>query len=171
MERKAEPEDSQWARLREAQLQTLEVENTGMAVTIDLGEADDIHPKNKQDVGKRLSLIALENVYKPKQKVVFSGPVYQSYEVDGNKIRIRFTHTETGLKIGEGKKLEGFAIAGVDRQFYWADAVIKGNDIIVTSPKVTSPVAVRYAWADNPACNLRNGVGLPASPFRTDDWE
>ncbi|MDR0798976.1 MAG: 9-O-acetylesterase [Dysgonamonadaceae bacterium] len=171
MERKAEPEDSQWARLREAQLQTLEVENTGMAVAIDLGEADDIHPKNKQDVGKRLSLIALENVYKPKQKVVFSGPVYQSYEVDGNKIRIRFTHTETGLKIGEGKKLEGFAIAGADRQFYWADAVVKGNDIIVTSPKVTSPVAVRYAWADNPACNLRNGAGLPASPFRTDDWE
>jgi sialate O-acetylesterase len=169
MERKAEPQESEWAKLREAQLQTLNLENTGMAVAIDIGDATDIHPKNKQEVGRRLALAAEANTYG--QKIVYSGPVYQGYEIEGDKIRIRFQHAESGLKTGDGKTLTGFAIAGPDHHFHWAAAVIEGNDVIVSSPEVKFPVAVRYAWADNPACNLYNKTDLPASPFRTDDWQ
>lgn len=168
MERKDEPQESHWAALREAQLQTLRLENTGMAVAIDVGEADDVHPKNKQEVGRRLALNALAKTYG--KNIEYSGPVYQSYQLERNKIRIHFSHTTKGLKTTENYPVKGFAIAGPDHKFYWADAVIDGNDVIVSSPDVEFPVAVRYAWADNPDCNLYNSDNLPASPFRTDDW-
>jgi sialate O-acetylesterase len=154
-----------WPALREAQLQTLALENTGMAVIIDIGEAKDIHPKNKQDVGLRLALAARANTYK--ENIAFSGPIYQSHTIEGNTIRLKFSHTNQGLKTKDNAPLTGFAIAGPDHSYYWADAVIDGNELVVSSPKVKFPIAVRYAWADNPVCNLYNGAGLPASPFRT----
>ena len=164
---KPEPVDDSWAELREAQLMTLSLPNTGMAVTIDIGEANDIHPKNKQDVGKRLALNALNKVYN--KNVKYSGPMYKSMSIDGNKIRLKFEHTADGL-VAKGEKLTGFAIAGSDQKYVWAEAKIEGKNIIVSSPQITSPVAVRYAWATNPICNLYNSEGLPASPFRTEDW-
>jgi sialate O-acetylesterase len=165
---KGEPSESAWAELREAQLMTLALPNTGMAVIIDIGEANDIHPKNKQDVGKRLALWALAKTYG--KKLVHSGPIYKSMEVGGNKVILHFEHVGGGLVAGGGEPLKGFAIAGADRQFVWADARIDGDTVAVNSDKVAEPVAVRYAWADNPVCNLYNKEGLPASPFRTDDW-
>jgi sialate O-acetylesterase len=167
-DQKPEPGDSEWAELREAQLQTLHLDNTGMAVTIDIGEAKDIHPKNKQDVGLRLALNARAKTYN--EKIPYSGPVYESYKIAGDKIHIRFSHAE-GLKTNGGSEVKGFAVAGSDHVFHWADAVIKGNEVIVGSPEVKFPVAVRYAWADNPVCNLFNRADLPASPFRTDCWK
>jgi sialate O-acetylesterase len=166
-ERKVEPGDSDWAELREAQQMTLSLPNTGMAVIIDAGEADDIHPRDKQTVGKRLALIAGARDYG--QDFEYSGPVYSSMAVEGNHIRLNFDHADSGLVAKDGP-LTGFAVAGEDRKFYWADAAIEGKTIVVKSDKVATPVAVRYAWADNPACNLYNGADLPASPFRTDDW-
>jgi len=164
-----QPAEAAWAELREAQFQTLlHLENTGMAVTIDIGEAKDIHPKNKQEVGRRLALIARANTYN--ENITFSGPVYDSYRIEGNCIRITFKHAEMGLKTKNGEPLKGFAIAGSDHKFHWAEAVIRGNDIVVSCKDIENPVAVRYAWASNPVCNLINGAGLPASPFRTDDW-
>ncbi len=163
-----EPGDSDWAELREAQTMALSLKNTGMAVAIDIGEAKDIHPRNKQDVGKRLALNALAKDYK--KRVVWSGPLYKSMRVQGDKIALRFTHAHGGLTAADGKALTGFAIAGEDRKFVWAEAEIKGKTVIVSSPNVSNPVAVRYAWAHNPVCNLANGKGLPASPFRTDQW-
>jgi len=165
---KAEPADSAWAELREAQLMTLALPNTGMAVIIDIGEADDIHPKNKQDVGKRLALWALARSYG--KELVYSGPIYKSMEIDGEKIILHFDHVGGGLVAGPDEPLKGFAIAGADRKFVWADAKIDGDSVVVSSDEVSTPVAVRYAWADNPVCNLYNKEGLPASPFRTDDW-
>jgi sialate O-acetylesterase len=164
----ATPGESDWAELREAQLMTLSLPNTGMAVTIDIGNADDIHPKDKQDVGKRLALNALATVYG--QDIEYSGPIYKSMSIEDGKIRLTFDHVGSGLVAGGGDKLTGFAIAGEDKQFVWADAVIDGNTIVVSSPQVPSPVAVRYGWASDPTCNLYNQEGLPASPFRTDDW-
>lgn len=165
-----EPVESTWAELREAQTFTSEnLNNTGMAVTIDIGEAFDIHPKNKLDVGKRLALAARAKTYN--EKIPYSGPIYSDYKTEGNKIRIHFLHTDGGLKTKEGELVKGFTITGVDHKFYWADAVIDGNSIVVFSPQVDFPIAVRYAWADNPVCNLYNGIDLPASPFRTDDWQ
>ena len=169
MKQDTEPQESGWAELREAQLRTLHLKNTGMAVTIDIGDADDVHPKNKQEVGKRLAYIAEANTYHL-PIVSFSGPIYESYIIEGNKIRIKFNHIENGLKTNDGKALTGFAIAGLDHQFRWATAVIDGNDVIVSSPDIEFPVAVRYGWGNNPDCNLYNGVNLPAAPFRTDDW-
>ncbi|MDD3036547.1 sialate O-acetylesterase [Bacteroides sp.] len=163
-----EPVESIWAELREAQTRTLKLENTGMAVTIDIGDANDIHPKNKQEVGRRLALAARAQTYG--EKISYSGPMYDTYQIEENTIRIYFKHADKGLKTSNGEKVKGFAIAGVDHKFHWADAVIKGNTIVVSSPEVILPIAVRYAWADNPVCNLYNGVDLPASPFRTDDW-
>jgi sialate O-acetylesterase len=171
---KPDPCDSAWAELREAQSMTLRLPNTGMAVIIDIGEADDIHPKNKQDVGKRLALWALAKTHG--KKLVYSGPIYESMRVAGSKIVLSFEHVGGGLVAGCGERasagepLKGFAIAGEDRKFVWADAIIEGDTIVVSSDKVAEPVAVRYAWADNPVCNLYNKEGLPASPFRTDDW-
>ena len=170
MKLQTEPVESSWAELREAQSLTAKnLKNTGIAVAIDIGEADDIHPRNKQDVGKRLALAARAQTYG--EKIAYSGPVYKTYKIEGKSIRISFEHAEGGLQTKNGKKLQGFTIAGADHKFYWADAVIDGNEIVVSSPKIEFPVAVRYAWADNPVCNLYNGAGLPASPFRTDSWK
>jgi sialate O-acetylesterase len=169
MQRAPEPGDSDWAELREAQLQTLSVPHTGLGVTIDIGEANDIHPKNKQDVGHRLALIAEATTYG--KDVEYSGPSYASMHAEGSAIRLRFTHAGGGLVAKRGDKLEGFAIAGKDRKFHWAEAKIDGDSVVVRSDQVADPVAVRYAWANNPATNLYNKAGLPASPFRTDDWE
>ena len=166
-ERKPEPEPSDWAELREAQTMTLSLKNTGMAVIIDIGDEKDIHPKNKQDVGKRLALNALNQVHG--QDVPCSGPMYAGMKIQGNRAVLRFKHTDGGL-VAKGGALTGFAIAGSDQQFVWADATIQGDTVVVSSDKVAEPVAVRYAWADNPECNLYNGADLPASPFRTDDW-
>ena len=164
-----EPVDARWAELREAQMMTTNLENTGIICLTDIGDANDIHPKNKQEVGRRLALVARAKTYG--EPVVYSGPVYKGYRIEGNTIRISFSHTDGGLKTNDGyAKIKGFAIAGLDHKFHWADARIDGNDIIVSSPNVTFPIAVRYAWADNPYCNLCNGEGLPAFPFRTDDW-
>jgi len=163
-----EPEDSQWAELREAQLQTLNLNNTGMAVIIDIGDDIDIHPKDKQGVGNRLALAARAKTYG--QNIAYSGPIYKSYTIENNQIRIKFDHTNGGLKTKDSQPVKGFAIAGPDHKFYWADAKIEGNEIVVSSPKVLFPVAVRYAWSNNPVCNLYNGANLPASPFRTDDY-
>jgi sialate O-acetylesterase len=171
------PSEGGWAFIREAQLQTLSLPNTGMAVAIDLADADnpgDIHPKNKQDVGRRLSLWALASVYG--QKLEFSGPLYDSIQVEGNQIRIKFTHTQGGLVVRPGTQdpapatLKGFAICGADEKWVWADAKIEGDSVVVSSPEVAAPVAVRYSWAMNPIGNLGNGAGLPASPFRSDTF-
>jgi sialate O-acetylesterase len=170
MESKPEPSESDWARLREAQLKTLSVANTAMVVAIDLGEWNDIHPLNKKDVGARLALAAQNIAYNQKQ-VIYSGPIFKSMKIDGNKIILTFDHIGTGLNSKEADHLVGFAIAGDNRKFAWANAKIEGNTIVVWSDTLTNPVAVRYAWADNPAgANLYNSAGLPASPFRTEDW-
>jgi len=161
-------ETSGWVIVQEEMLKSLALENTGMAITIDVGEANDIHPKNKQDVGKRLALWALGTTYdKP---IVYSGPIYEGMSTKDDQIIVRFKHTGDGLA-ARGEKLKGFAIAGEDKQFVFADAKIVGDMVVVSSSEVKDPVAVRYAWASNPDCNLYNSAGLPASPFRTDTWE
>ncbi|WP_133576759.1 sialate O-acetylesterase [Pedobacter metabolipauper] len=163
------PGPSAWAELRDAQLKTLSLPNTGMAVAIDIGDAVDIHPKNKQEVGRRLALIALAKDYGI--KTAYSGPQFQTQQTEGSAIKLTFKFAEGGLKAKDGTELKGFTIAGADQKFYTAKATIKGNQVIVSSTEVTGPVAVRYAWADNPVCNLVNGADLPASPFRTDSWK
>ena len=168
MEAQTGAEESEWAELREAQLQTLNLENTGMAVLIDVGEAFDIHPKNKVEVGRRLALNALACTYG--QNIPYSGPIYDGYCLEGNQIRISFTHTDGGLNAAGSDVLEGFYVAGPDHVFHKAEACIEGDTVVVSSENVPFPVAVRYAWANNPVCNLYNGAGLPASPFRTDAW-
>jgi sialate O-acetylesterase len=162
-----QPAESEWAELREAQFKTLSLPNTGMAVAIDIGDAVDIHPKNKQEVGRRLALIALAKTYG--QKMSYSGPLYQSYKAEGNKIKVTFKNVDGGLKPKGSTKVAGFEIAGADKKFHWAEASIAGNEIVVSSNEVPNPVAVRYSWADNPNGNLYNVAGLPASPFRTDN--
>jgi sialate O-acetylesterase len=179
-----------WAELREAQAKTRSVPNTGMAVLIDTGESEDIHPQSKQVAGERLALIALAKTYG--RKVMHSGPVYTSMKIEGSAIRLGFDHLGGGLVAKEvpatydvmrkaGKtaplvrnspqsQLEGFAICGADKQWVWADAKIEGDTMLVSSKQVPSPIAVRYGWADNPTCNLYNAADLPASPFRTDDF-
>jgi len=167
LEVKKEPVDSAWAELREAQyLTTRALPNVGIALAIDIGDAADIHPRNKQDVGRRLALNALASAYG--KDIEFSGPVYKAKEIKGNMIRVTFDHLGGGLVAKGGEKLEGFAIAGDDGHYVWADAVIDGDAIVVSSPKVEKPANVRYAWADNPIANLYNQTGLPAVPFRTD---
>ncbi|MCP4260734.1 MAG: sialate O-acetylesterase, partial [Planctomycetes bacterium] len=168
MEIKPEPVDSAWAELREAQLMTLDLPNTGMAVIIDIGEAKDIHPKNKQDVGKRLALWPLTKNYG--KNLVYSGPLFKRMNIEDNKAILSFDHVGGGLIARGGGPLKGFAVAGADRKFVWTDAKIDGNKIVVSNNEVSVPVAVRYAWADNPVCNFYNEEGLPASPFRTDSW-
>lgn len=162
-----QPEMSNWAELREAQTMTLEIPRTGMAVAIDIGEADNIHPKNKQEVGRRLGLIAEASVYYRDQE--FSGPLFSGAQIEDGKVRLSFRNSQ-GMKAADGGKLKGFSIAGADKKFVWADAEIEGDHIIVSSPAVPEPAAARYAWADDPECNLVNETGLPASPFRTDEW-
>lgn len=165
-----QPTDTGWARLREAQNKTLAVENTAQAVIIDIGETNDIHPRNKQDVGYRLSLGARHLAYN--ETLNYRGPVYQTMKVDSNKIRLVFdTNKVPMVARGEDETLKEFAIAGADQKFYWAKAKIEGNQIIVWSDKVPNPVAVRYAWSNNPIdANLYSQDGIPASPFRTDGW-
>ncbi|MDW7690356.1 sialate O-acetylesterase [Flammeovirgaceae bacterium SG7u.111] len=166
------PEENSWAELREAQLKTLELPKTGMAVTIDIGDATNIHPKNKQEVGRRLGLAALSQAYGEKD-VVSSGPLYDSAWVEGNKMKIRFTETGSGLaSTDKYGYLKSFSIAGENREFSWAKAEItSANELVVFNDSISKPMAVRYAWAINPAeANLINKEGLPASPFRTDDW-
>lgn len=160
---------SKWAELREAQHQTLSLPNTGQAVTIDIGETDDIHPRNKQDVGKRLAAIALHDSYG--QNVVYSGPVYKRLAIKGTEATIHFDHVHSGLTTKGSSTLVGFEIAGADEQFYPAEAHIAGETIVLSSPSVAKPKAVRYAWADDPGkSNLFNNDGFPAAPFRTDKW-
>lgn len=163
-----DPDESAWAELREAQTMTwLNDPNNGMATIIDIGEADDIHPRNKQDVGKRLALWALANSYG--KEMEYSGPVYQSMSKKDNQVTLTFSHVGSGLKV-KGNELKGFAIAGEDKNFVWAKAKVEGDQVIVWSDEIKSPVAVRYAWGNNPICNLYNVEMLPAVPFRTDDW-
>jgi sialate O-acetylesterase len=162
------PSESSWAVLRESQLKTLSVPNTGMAITIDLGEWNDIHPDNKKDVGDRLGLLA-ENIVYGEKNIVSSGPLFQSAVVNGNKITINFSNTGSGLISNDGEELRQFAIAGADKKFVWAKTKIEGTTVIVWDESVATPMYVRYAWADNPdGANLYNKEGLPASPFRTD---
>jgi sialate O-acetylesterase len=168
MEMQYSPSESSWAELRDAQLKSLSVTKTGMAVTIDAGEWNDIHPLDKKDVGERLALLAEKLAYNDPD-VVASGPIYQSDTIKGNKIVITFGSIGSGLMVKGGGELEQFAIAGSDKKFVWAKAVIEGPKVIVSSDDVTAPKYVRYAWADNPdGANLYNKEGLPASPFRTD---
>jgi sialate O-acetylesterase len=163
------PFESEWAELRESQTLVLSQPRTGMACIIDIGDGNNIHPANKQEVGRRLALLAGKKVYG--QNVVASGPVYKSCVVKRNNMIISFTYTGSGLTTRDNALLKGFAIAGKDKKFYWASARIEGNKVIVSSDKVDAPVAVRYAWADNPVCNFINKEGLPAVPFRTDTWK
>jgi sialate O-acetylesterase len=189
-EKKAQPGESDWAELREAQLKALSIPNTEMVVLIDTGEVKDIHPQSKDIAGDRLARIALAKVYG--QTIPYSGPVYDSMKVEEDKIRLSFKHHDGGLVAKEvpatydvmrksGKtaplvrnsphsQLEGFAICGADKLWVWAEAKIDGDTVLVSSRQVPAPIAVRYGWADNPTCNLYNQAGLPASPFRTDDF-
>ncbi|MDO5567464.1 MAG: sialate O-acetylesterase, partial [Planctomycetia bacterium] len=166
---KDQPSESAWAELRESQTRSLACRNSGEAVTIDIGEAEDIHPKNKQDVGLRLAAIALAKDYG--KNVPWSGPRLHDMKVDGDKAIVSFDFVGTGL-VAKGAKpdegVKGFALAGPDQKFYWAKATIKDNTVVVSCPEVKRPWAVRYAWADNPVCNLYNKEGFPACPFRTD---
>lgn len=168
---KARPQDSidsEWAELREAQLFTMRsVRNTGMAVAIDIGDPADIHPRNKLDVGLRLARWALADTYGLKAEK--SGPLYESHSVEGGRVRLRFKHAG-GLKTRDGAAPAGFHVAGADRRFVPAEARVEGGEVVVWSRDVPAPVAVRYAWADNPPASLYNSEDLPASPFRTDDW-
>lgn len=167
----SEPVESTWAELREAQSMTLKNSpNTGMAVIIDIGDADDIHPKNKQDVGKRLAMAALKQVY---GKEVYTSPQFESMKIDKNVVRLKFNETGKGLVVNDNYGyVKGFAIAGTDKKFYWAKAHISANDTVeLICDKVPAPVAVRYGWANNPDdVNLYNSEGMPVDPFRTDVW-
>jgi len=161
-------EHTGWVMVREGMLKTLDLDNTGMAITIDVGEEKDIHPKDKQAVGQRLGLWGLATVYE--KDLVYSGPICKASEAQGNKMILAFDHVGDGLKTSDEEAVKGFAIAGRDKKFVWAEAEIDGNQVIVSAKEVKKPVAVRYAWANNPSVNLVNSAGLPASPFRTDDW-
>jgi sialate O-acetylesterase len=163
-----EPGESAWAELREAQLLTmLTVPNTATAVITDVGEENDIHPKKKKPVGDRLALAARALAYG--EKIEYSGPIFKAMKVEGGKVILSFDHLGGGL-VAKGDKLTGFTIAGEDRKFVNADAAIEGDTVVVSSPEVSRPAAVRFGWANFPLGNLWNRAGLPASPFRTDDF-
>jgi sialate O-acetylesterase len=174
------PSEGIWPWIREAQLKTLSLKNTGMAVTSDIGDPNDIHPKDKYDVGMRLALTAFRVAYG--KDTVFSGPIYDSMTINGNSIKLKFKNcgtglilstppwTPTGIPAMRAKELKGFAIAGADMKFVWAKAVIEDNVVVVNNEQIKNPIAVRYNWADNPNGNLYNNEGLPASSFRTDTW-
>ncbi|MGD0349557.1 MAG: sialate O-acetylesterase [Verrucomicrobiota bacterium] len=162
------PGDDAWAELREAQALTARnVKNSGLAVTVDTGDPDNIHPMDKKIVGDRLASCALAKEYG--EKIPYAGPTFKSAEHIPGALKLRFNHTDGGLA-AKGEKLEEFSIAGKDRRWHWADARIEGDAVIVSSPQVPEPVAARYAWQANPLATLYNGAGLPAVPFRTDDW-
>jgi sialate O-acetylesterase len=162
-------EGRDWPTIREAMLKTLALPKTGMGVNIDIGEEKNIHPANKQEVGRRLSLWALGAVY-GRTVASTAGPLPAGSEVRGSEIVLTFSHADNGL-VAKGGELKGFAVAGEDRQWKPAHARIEGAAVVVSSPEVAKPAAARYAWENFPACNLYNGAGLPASPFRTDDWK
>jgi sialate O-acetylesterase len=168
----AVPVNSDWAELREAQTMTLSLPRTGEAVIIDIGEATDIHPRNKQDVGRRLALNAMHDTY-GRTDLVWSGPRFASMAVEGSSAVIGFETFGSTLAVrNKYGYVEGFAVAGADRVFHWAQArVTADGKVVVSSDKVTRPVAVRYAWSNNPEANLFNAEGIPAAPFRTDDWQ
>ena len=190
MAKKSQPEESSWAELREAQSSALKLPNTGQAVLIDIGESGDVHPLNKKDAGERLARIALARDYQKPQ--CSSGPVWEAQKIESGKVilrfksgtddliaqplpetyRVRMAGKETAplVRNRPASQLEGFAICGVDRKWVWADAKIEGRSVVVCSDQVPQPLFVRYAWANNPTCNLYNRAGLPASPFRTDDF-
>ncbi len=157
-----------WPLVREFMLKSLSVPKTGMAITMDIGDPKDIHPKNKQDVGKRLALWALGAVYGEKVPAI-SGPLPVGHKIRGNEVLLSFKRANGGL-CAKGGALKGFVIAGADKQWKPATARIEGGKVVVASAEVRKPVAVRYAWSDNPDCNLFNRAGPPASPFRTDRW-
>jgi len=162
------PVDSAWAELREAQLlATKTLPKVGMAVITDVGEKDDIHPKKKEPVGARLALTARGIAYG--EKIVYSGPVYKSKSLKKGQVILSFDHADGGLE-SRGGPLKGFAICGPDKKFVWADAEIRGDKVIVSSSQVTDPIEVRYGWVDFPVVNLWSKAGLPATPFRTDDF-
>ena len=162
------PTESQWAVLREGQMKALSTPNTAMTIAIDLGEWNDVHPDRKKDVSDRIALAARNIIYQEKN-IEYSGPLFENAIIENNKITISFTHTGTGLTSNDGEALNYFAIAGSDKKFVWAKAVIMDNKVIVSSPLVPNPKYVRYAWSDNPdGANLYNKEGLPAAPFRTD---
>ena len=162
------PKFTGWREARESMLKALEVPNSGMAVMVDTGDPDKIHPNNKKETGRRLSLWALAKVYR--HDIPYSGPLPAGHTVRGAEIEVSFKHTDGGLAAQGGEPLKGFLIAGENRVWHPASARIVGDKVVVSSPDVKSPKAVRYAWEDVPDCNLFNGAGLPASPFRTDDW-
>jgi sialate O-acetylesterase len=165
---KPQPGESEWAELREAQaLATKALAKVGMAVITDVGEEKDIHPKKKEPVGARLALAARKMAYD--EKIVYSGPTYKRLKIDGDKAVVHFANVGSGLVAREGG-LKGFALCGEDKKWVWAKAEIAGDSVVVRSPEVTKPVAVRFGWADYPVVNLWNKEGLPASPFRTDDF-
>ncbi|MGI4886932.1 MAG: sialate O-acetylesterase [Janthinobacterium lividum] len=164
-----QPAESAWAELREAQAGALKLPRTGMATAIDIGNPADIHPHNKQEVGRRLALAARHVAYADNQ-LTYSGPTYASLAAAGPAVRLKFTSAGTGLQAKGGAPLQGFAVAGADHKFYWATAQLVGNEVVVQSAQVPAPVAVRYDWADSPTGNLYNKEGLPAVPFRTDTW-
>ncbi len=165
---KSEPGESDWAELREAQLMSLAVPQTGLAISIDLGEADDVHPKDKTEIGNRLAAWALGTTYG--RDLVHSGSLFEAVKFDEDEATVTFRHVGGGLVVRNGDRLEGFSLAGSDRKFQWAEARIVDNTVKVHSDKIAKPVALRYAWADNPKCNLYNKEGFPAAPFRTDQW-
>ena len=184
--------DDDWAGLREAQdIPTKVLDKVGMACIIDIGEAEDIHPVRKKEVGERHARLALANDYG--KKIIANGPRFSGCTINGNSVRIKFSDVAGGLKVipsgdyaperygkdgmdselvrkAESGILTGFQIAGADKVWHWADATISGSEVIVSSPEVPHPLAVRYGWGANPVCNLFNSEGLPAWPFRTDDW-
>jgi len=188
--KQSKPVSSEWAELRESQTIAAKLPHTGQAVLIDTGESGDIHPRHKAVVGDRLAAVVLAKEYG--KQVNWSGPVYQSMAVEGDKIRVKFDHTDGGLvartlpemydvstkisvtapliRNSPASELEGFVICGDDHRWVWADAKIDGSDVLAWSNQVSHPIAVRYAWADDPTCNLENGAGLPAAPFRSDDF-
>jgi len=169
MHDKDQPADYEWAELREAQAMTLSLPNTGMAVTIDIGDPEDIHPRNKQDVGLRLAAAARKVAYG--EKGVHAGPTYQSMKVEGKEVRVKFANVGSGLVVKDKYGyVRGFAVAGADKKFVWAKGYLDGDDLVLHSDAVPNPVAVRYAWSNNPDGNVYNREGLPAVPFRTDDW-
>jgi len=168
MQRRDEPGTDGWAELREAQALTAQnVPNCGLAVTVDTGDADNIHPKNKFPVGERLAWCALAQTYG--EKIPYQGPTYASMKRLPGMLKLDFAHLDGGL-VAKGGKLGEFSIAGKDQKWHWANARIGGNSVVVSSPDVPDPVAARYAWQANPQATLYNGAGLPAVPFRTDDW-
>ena len=168
LDRKLVQADSPWAALREVQSQAQHLAHTGMAANIDIGEAHDIHPKNKQEVARRLAVISLADTYG--QKIPAQAPVYDNYTVENGKVRISFTIPAIGERFEQNKDIKGFTIAGPDHVFYPAEAYTDGDEVVVYSHYVKVPVAVRYGWADNPECTLRTPTNLPVAPFRTDNW-